>query len=101
MKYQDILVLGGSGATGQWVVRMALERGHKVTALVRSKTALEPRDGLKIIQGDVSDSETLERVTQGKQAVLSCLGIRRKTRPARFHRFCPPSISPKKRRPSL
>jgi putative NADH-flavin reductase len=79
MKHQNVLVLGASGATGRWVVQMAAERGHHITALVRSKENIEKRDGLEIIQGDVMDAATLERVMEGKDAVLSCLGIGRKS----------------------
>ena len=32
---QKLTILGATGATGQQVVRQALERGHQVTALVR------------------------------------------------------------------
>jgi len=79
MKYKNILILGATGATGRWLVQMATERGHQVTALVRSKENIEERDGLEIVQGDVLDAATLEHVMEGKDAVLSCLGISRKS----------------------
>ena len=77
MNHKNLLVLGATGATGRWFVQMALERGHRVTALIRSKNSLEERDGLEIVQGDVLDTDALDRVMEGKDAVLSCLGIRR------------------------
>ena len=79
MKHKHILVLGASGATGQLLVQMATDRGHHVTALVRSMENLKDRDGLAVVRGDVLDVNALEPVVQGKDAVLSCLGIRRKT----------------------
>ena len=79
MKYNSILVLGGSGETGKWVLQLAIERGHRLTALVRSKENIDQRDGLELVQGDVLDAAALERVVEGKSAVISCLGIRRKT----------------------
>ena len=66
MKHKNVLVLGASGATGQRVVQMALDRGHTVTALVRSKEGIEERDGLNLIQGDVSNTATIEGAVDGK-----------------------------------
>ena len=77
MIHKNLLVLGATGATGRWLVQMALERGHRITALVRSKNSLEEPDGLEIAQGDVLDADALDRVMEGKDAVFSCLGIRR------------------------
>ena len=79
MKYKNLLILGASGSTGRWLVQMALEKGHHVTALVRSKISIEERDGLEIVQGDVLDADALDRVMEGKDAVLSGLGIRRES----------------------
>jgi nucleoside-diphosphate-sugar epimerase len=45
------LVIGGSGRTGKLVINELLEKGHKVTALVRKSAALEERSGLDIVQG--------------------------------------------------
>ena len=101
MKHKNVLVLGASGATGQRVVQMALDRGHTVTALVRSKEGIEERDGLNLIQGDVSNTATIEGAVDGKDAVLSCLGIRRKSAsnpwttlisPINFTASCAPGI---------
>ncbi|MCP4319152.1 MAG: NAD(P)H-binding protein [Hyphomicrobiales bacterium] len=49
MKHKNVLVLGASGATGRWGIQIATERGHHVTALVRSKENIQERDGLEII----------------------------------------------------
>jgi uncharacterized protein YbjT (DUF2867 family) len=48
-------------------------------ALVRSEANLEERDGLEIVQGDVLDPLVLQRVMHGSDAVMSCLGIRKKS----------------------
>ncbi len=80
---------------------MAIERGHNVTALVRSKENIEERDGLELTQGDVSNTVTIERAVEGKDAVLSCLGIRRISAsnpwsplisPINFNASCAPGI---------
>src|SRR5436853_7325316 len=38
MKPSRILILGGTGFTGQYQIRYALSRGHKVTTFNRGKT---------------------------------------------------------------
>jgi len=73
----NILVLGASGNTGRQFVNMALKRGHRVTAIVRSSTSLDARTGLEVIQGDVLDPSVLEQASRGMDAIVSCLGIRK------------------------
>ena len=72
-----ILVLGASGGCGRWLVRLATERGHQVTALVRARTAVEPPPGVTVVRGDVTDPGTLDAAVRGQSAVLSGLGLRR------------------------
>src|SRR5438874_9298934 len=73
----NLVVLGATGATGQEIVRQAVERGHSVTALVRSPERLKPfRDRITIEQGDLLNSAELERVIRGHDAVLSGFGPR-------------------------
>ncbi len=70
-----ILVLGATGGTGLAVVGQALERGHRVTAFVRSPQKLgAPREGLTAIRGDPFDAEALGAALTGHDAVLSALG---------------------------
>src|SRR6266550_2798234 len=52
-----------------------MERGHSVTALVRSPDRLKPfRDRITVKQGDLLNSAELEQVIQGHDAVLSGFG---------------------------
>ena len=78
MKGLNLLVLGATGNTGRRFVDMALERGHRVTAIVRAAAAVKERDGLKVIQGDVLDPTLLRDAFKGMDAIISCLGIRKK-----------------------
>jgi uncharacterized protein YbjT (DUF2867 family) len=78
MKNMNILVLGATGNTGRQFVNMALGRGHKVTAIVRSVAGIDERSGLKIILGDVLDPAVLRPAFCGMDAIVSCLGIRKK-----------------------
>src|SRR6267378_3148545 len=72
-----LIVLGATGGTGLEIVRRALERGHSVTALVRSAERLKPfQDRITVTQGDLLNNVELERVIQGHDAVVSGFGPR-------------------------
>ena len=78
-KPMNLLVLGASGGCGQWLVRLAQERGHHVRALVRPATPFNPSAGIEVIRGEVLEEGVLDRALEGCEAVLSALGIKRKT----------------------
>jgi putative NADH-flavin reductase len=72
-----LLVLGATGGAGQEIVRQAIERGHSVTAFVRSLDRLKPfKDRITIKQGDLLNSAELEQAIRGHDAVLSAFGPR-------------------------
>lgn len=72
-----LLVLGATGGTGMEIVRQAVERGHSVTAFVRTPDRLRSlRDRIAIKQGDLLNRVELERVIRGHDAVLSGFGPR-------------------------
>lgn len=72
-----LVILGATGGTGLEIVRQAIERGHSVTALVRSPERLKPfRDRITIERGDLLDSPQLEGAIKGQDAVLSAFGPR-------------------------
>jgi len=72
-----LLILGASGATGRWLVTLAAQAKHDVTAVVRPSAAFEPPAGVRVIRGDVLDPVALASAVEGQDAVASCLGIRR------------------------
>ena len=73
----NLVVLGATGATGLDIVRQAIDRGHSVTAFVRSPERLRPfRERITIAQGDLLNSVELERVIKGHDAVVSGFGPR-------------------------
>jgi len=78
MKNSKLLILGGSGAIGRKVTEYAIQRGHQVTLVVRNKSSIEPHESVKIIEGNVLDDAILDLAIQGQDAVISCLGIKRK-----------------------
>jgi putative NADH-flavin reductase len=72
-----LLVLGATGGTGLEMVREAIERGHSVTAFVRSPERLKPfGDHITIRQGNPLNAAELEPVIKGHEAVVSGFGPR-------------------------
>jgi uncharacterized protein YbjT (DUF2867 family) len=72
-----VLVIGATGATGRIAVRLLLEAGHHVTAVVRDPTAVAlEHERLSVLQGDARDAASLERAARGQDAVLSAFGPR-------------------------
>lgn len=72
-----VLVCGATGRTGHELVRVALERGHEVTALVRdARSDLAQSDRLRIAYGDVLVRGTLPPAVDGADAVLWAVGSR-------------------------
>ncbi|MEW9623386.1 NAD(P)-dependent oxidoreductase [Rhodanobacter geophilus] len=69
-----VLVLGATGGTGRLIVHDALEKGHSVVALVRSKARAPDLPGADIIEGDARDEGALMRALGGCDAVISSLG---------------------------
>jgi uncharacterized protein len=48
-----VAVIGASGHIGSKLVAELLDRGHRVTGIVRHPEALPPRDGLAALRGDL------------------------------------------------
>jgi uncharacterized protein YbjT (DUF2867 family) len=70
-----VVVCGATGRTGRELVRVALERGHEVTALVHDARAdLAPSDRLRVAFGDVLVRGTLPPAIKGADAVLWAVG---------------------------
>lgn len=69
-----LTIFGGTGPTGKLVIDEAINHGHIVTAYARNPDKLEPRPGLGIIQGELTDAATIGRAVEGSEAVISLLG---------------------------
>jgi len=71
-----LLILGASGGTGQQLVAQALQQHHEVTAFVRDPAKMNiSHEKLTLIKGDVLDKTGLIKALEGKDAVLSALGV--------------------------
>jgi len=73
----NLLIIGANGGIGRQCVDQALERGHRVTALVRNPATLPlTHPNLKIIQADITLPHSLSDHFEGKDAVISAIGTR-------------------------
>lgn len=72
-----LLILGATGGIGLETIRRAIDRGHAVTAFVRSPEPLKPFAGrMALRQGDLLSSAELASAAAGHDAVLSGFGPR-------------------------
>lgn len=72
-----LLVLGATGGIGIEILRQAIQRGHNITALVRTPAALEVfSNRIAVIPGDLLDRCQLTKAMEGHDAVLSGFGPR-------------------------
>jgi putative NADH-flavin reductase len=70
-----LIILGATGGIGQHLLRMGLERGHQLTAYVRSPNKISERHNrLNVVSGDLFNAGALARSITGHDAVLSAFG---------------------------
>lgn len=69
-----LFVIGATGRIGREILHLALRRGHRITAFVRSPQKLAPTPGLTIVAGDPLDPTSLAAALPGHDAVLSSIG---------------------------
>ncbi|MFF7725224.1 condensation domain-containing protein [Streptomyces sp. NPDC008001] len=66
-----VLVTGGSGGVGAFVLQELAARGRPVRALVRPESAhLVAADGVEVAEGDLADAESLRAAVSGVDAVI-------------------------------
>jgi len=67
----NIALIGATGYVGSALLKEALSRGHRVTALVSNPARLAAQPGLDVLKADVLDGAALATPLQGKDAVIS------------------------------
>ena len=76
-----ILVTGGAGYIGSFVVNMLLDRGYNVVVLDKllygrkGLNSFLGRENLEFIEGDVADRETVEKAIKGANCVVALAAI--------------------------
>ncbi|WP_366295680.1 NAD(P)H-binding protein [Paenibacillus sp. AN1007] len=71
----NITIFGASGAIGQLVTQLALDHGDFVTAYVRNAKKISLKhSNLSLVQGELSNSSTIEKAVAESDVVISTLG---------------------------
>ncbi len=71
-----IAVIGGTGKSGQYVVKELVQRGYPFKVLVRNPGHFTLKDPLvEVVIGNVLDADTVHKLLQGCSAVVSTLGL--------------------------
>jgi putative NADH-flavin reductase len=82
----NILIIGANGGTGKQAVEIALNAGHRVTAVLRNPANLPlVRANLEIVKGDVMHPETFEKYLENKDAIISALGVKEASKPTTLY----------------
>lgn len=69
---KNVVLIGASGFVGSAILNELLNRGHKVTAVVRNPEKITANDGnLSVVKADVSEVEAISAICKGKDAVIS------------------------------
>jgi uncharacterized protein YbjT (DUF2867 family) len=84
-----ILVTGGTGFVGTYVVNRLLHGGHAVAVLARraSKTQNRYNRPVETVRGDVLDPASLAAAAAGREAVVHLVGILHERGPQTFDRM--------------
>lgn len=78
MRYEDILVLGGSGFVGRHLVAALAAQGARVTVPSRRRERakhLLPLPTVEVVECDINRRETLSGLVAGRDAVVNLVGI--------------------------
>ncbi|KAK9987843.1 hypothetical protein SO802_028082 [Lithocarpus litseifolius] len=80
-----ILIIGGTGYIGKYIVEESAKAGHPTFALVRGNTASNPEksklierfksSGVTLLNGDIYDHESLVKAIKQVDVVISAVGI--------------------------
>jgi uncharacterized protein YbjT (DUF2867 family) len=72
----NVTVFGATGAIGSLTVNELLTNGHTVTAYARNPNKIPPEwgDQVRVIIGELSDADAIDRAVQGADVVVSALG---------------------------
>ena len=69
---KNVVLIGASGFVGTAILNELLNRGNKVTAIVRNPEKVTvSNSNLSVVKADVSDVESIANTSKGKDAIIS------------------------------
>lgn len=69
---KNVALIGASGFVGTAILNELLSRGHQMTAIVRNAAKVTAKSELlDVVEADVTDTERLMKLFEGKDAVIS------------------------------
>lgn len=69
---ENVILIGASGFVGSAILNEALSRGHRVMAVVLHPEKISTiHPNLTVVQADATDPDTLAKLAEGKDAVIS------------------------------
>ncbi len=79
MEGSVVVVVGATGRTGRLIVEELVSRGFQVRAVVRSVTGASflRREGVEVVEGDLTSVSSLSRVMEGAHYAISALGSKK------------------------
>lgn len=76
MKGMKVLLLGATGLLGHNVLQRLVAAGHQVVAVVRRRGSLQvDAPDTMIVEGNITDRDTLMRSAEGCDAIVNCAGV--------------------------
>jgi NADH dehydrogenase len=71
----NILVAGGTGFVGSYLVPELVERGHDVTALARDPSKADFPERVELARGDVTAYDSIESAFEGQDVVVNLVAL--------------------------
>lgn len=69
---KKVVLIGASGFVGSAILNELLNRGHKVTAIVRNPEKIKiEHENLTVIKGDINSQQTVTEISRGFDNVIS------------------------------
>lgn len=67
----NVVLIGATGFVGSAILNELVERGHKVTAVVRNTSRLPKNNNITAIEEDVANVDAIAKLSEGKDAIIS------------------------------
>lgn len=75
MQKRTIFVTGGTGYLGRFLIPQLIERGHQVTALVRSGSEKKLSTGARAVTGDALNQATFKDLVKPADTFVQLVGV--------------------------